>query len=238
MPFRQSKRQSLLGGFGEIVRGRSYLTAATGEQPMDDQLLRIFQTQIWTQCKFALLALDDLRVQLVDAGAAWDQAQPKYSGLSELSREEMMPAAMEIAMDWPLRAWQPIQAFLTAVANISKAFWGQGGKFAAERATLRVSLGVDESSPIRSTSMRNNFDHFDERLDEWWDESMSHNYVDLSFGNAATVVTGPGIGTKDVFRSFDPETGNLVFWGQTYHLPTMEKEIARIMRVALIAISK
>lgn len=205
---------------------------------MDDHLLRIFQMQIWTQCRFALLALNEFHAQLADADAARERAQPRYSELSELSHEQMKAAAMEIAMDWPVRAWYPIQAFLTAVANISKALWGQGGTLTAERAALRAALEVDDSSPIQSTAMRNNFDHFDDRLDTWWKESTNHNYVDLSFGNMAAAVTGEGIGTKDMFRSFDPATGNLVFWGQTYHVPTMEKEIARIMRVALITASK
>ena len=205
---------------------------------MDAHLLKIFQMQIWTQCKFALIALDDFRVQLADEDAARDRAQPRYSDLSELSREQRLAAAMEISMEWGVRTWYPVQAFLSAVANISKALWGQRGQFAAERADLRASLGVQDSSPIRSTTMRNNFDHFDERLDEWWKGSTNHNYVDLGFGDMTTTATGAGIGTQDRFRSFDPATGNLVFWGQTYHVPTIEDEIIRIMEAALIGASK
>jgi hypothetical protein len=206
---------------------------------MDDPLLRIFQMQIWTQCRFALLALDDFRAQLADERAARERAEPKYSDLSEMSDpEQRRAAALEISMDWAVRTWSPVQAFLSAVANISKALWGSGGRFVSERADLRASLGVQDSSPIRSTTMRNHFDHFDDRLDDWWKGSTNHNYVDLSFGNIAAGITGPGIGTKDMFRSFDPATGNLVFWGDTYHVPTIEKEIAEIMRAAALAASK
>src|SRR5437588_834485 len=205
---------------------------------MDARLLKIFQMQIWTQCRFALLALDDFRVQLADADAGRERAGLKYADLSKLGHEQMDAAAVEISMDWAVRTWYPVQAFLSAVANISKALWGQGGKLSSERAALRASLGVQDASPIRSTTMRNHFDHFDERLDEWWKVSTNHVYIDLSFGDMAGAITGQGLGTQDFFRSFDPATGNLVFWGQIYNVLTIEKEIARIAQTALVAASK
>jgi hypothetical protein len=58
-----------------------------------------------------------------------------------------------------------LQNFLTAGANISKALWGQGGRLHAERKPLRDSIGVHDSSALRAVNMRNNFEHFDERLD-------------------------------------------------------------------------
>jgi hypothetical protein len=204
---------------------------------MDDHLLRLFQMQIWTQCRFALLALDDFRAQLADADAARERAKPKYENLLELSHEQMRAAATEISMDWAVRTWYPVQAFLSAVANISKALWGQGGSLTTQRADLRASLGIQDDSPLRSTAMRNHFDHFDDRLDKWWKRSTNRNYVDLSFGDMASAITGPSIEIKDMFRSYDPATNNLVFWGETYHIPTIEQEIARIMPLALIATS-
>ena len=57
---------------------------------------------------------------------------------------------------------------LNAGANISKAFWGSGGKLAVERKPLRDSIGIDDKSPLRAVTMRNNFEHFDERIDRWW----------------------------------------------------------------------
>lgn len=205
---------------------------------MDDHLIKIFQMQIWTQCRFAAIALDDFKVQLADADAARERAQPRYAKLATLDRGELTAAAYGIAMEWPVRTWAPIQAFLTAVANISKACWGQKGEFADVRAELRASLEVKDDSPIRPTTMRNHFDHFDEKLDQWWAKSTNHNYLDLSFGDMAVAVGGEGISQINKFRSFDPATGNLVFWGLSYHLPTVEKELARIERLALIACSK
>ena len=58
-----------------------------------------------------------------------------------------------------------LQNLLNAGANISKAFWGQRGQLADLRKPLRDSVGVADDSPLRQVTMRNNFEHIDERLD-------------------------------------------------------------------------
>ena len=66
-----------------------------------------------------------------------------------------------------IHAWIAIQNLLTAAANISKALWGKGGRLKEERASLRESIQVDNASPLRLVVMRNHFEHYDEKLDEW-----------------------------------------------------------------------
>ena len=126
--------------------------------------------------------------------------------------------------------WYAIQNLLTAAANISKALWGQQGKFAAERRPLRESLGVGDSSPLRPTTFRNHFDHFDERLADWDRESVSHNYVDLNVGIIPEKDSGfePG----DIFRNYDPGTGTLLFAGGTYSLVEIVEETQAILQRA------
>lgn len=198
---------------------------------MDRQLLKLFALQIWTQCRFALIALQDLQTQLADSDAAQERAQRLYAGLAVLPPEAARVQAMAIAMEWPSRAWYPIQAFLTAVANISKSLWGQGGMFATERQQLRLVLGVPDGSPIGPTGMRNNFDHFDERLTSWWKSSSTHNYVDLSFGDPGRAISG--IPESEMFRSYDPGTGDVIFWGSRYNIPEIAGEIERLSELAL-----
>jgi hypothetical protein len=76
-------------------------------------------------------------------------------------------------------AWIAIQNILTAAANVSKALWGSKGKRAVERVPLRASLQIEDTSPLRDVVMRNHFEHYDERLDTWWDESNAHNHFDM-----------------------------------------------------------
>ncbi len=104
---------------------------------MDLMLLRIFQGQVRDQCRFAQLAHDELMRQLASSEPNMDQI------------------------------WYSLQNLLNAVANLSKAFWGQKGKLSQKREPLRQSLGVTEPSALQSPDMRNNFEHFDDRLEKW-----------------------------------------------------------------------
>ena len=74
--------------------------------------------------------------------------------------------------------------------------------------------------------MRNNFEHLDERLDQWWKESNRHNHVDLSIGPRSMI---SGIDDIDMFRAFDPRTADLAFWGQSFNIQAIMQEVQRIL---------
>ena len=131
--------------------------------------------------------------------------------------------------------WASVQNCLTAVANISKACWGQGGKYAKEREPLRLSLGIDDNSPIKATSMRNNFEHIDERLDNWYATSPNRNHMDFMIGPPSMV---QGLADIDMFRVFDPTNAEVVFWGTVYPLKPIIDEIQRLHPVAVAESSK
>jgi hypothetical protein len=128
--------------------------------------------------------------------------------------------------------WASIQNMLTAVANISKACWGQGGKLAEERRPLRESLRIADDSPLANTDLRNHLEHYDERLDRWYETSENKNHADFLIGPAGRMVAGRGIGDKDVFRHFDPATGDVVFWGVHYSIPVLLNAIAALKPIA------
>ncbi|MDP9256977.1 MAG: hypothetical protein M3Q31_10535 [Actinomycetota bacterium] len=131
--------------------------------------------------------------------------------------------------------WIAIQNILGAAANISKALWGQGGKFAKEREPLRASLQVDDTSPLRNVAMRNHFEHFDERIDKWWDTSESHNLLDRSIMPPSAV---EGLADIEMFRVFDPSTADIVFWGQRFNVNEIVREAARLLPIASVEAAK
>ena len=59
-----------------------------------------------------------------------------------------------------------IQTMLNSAANIAKGLCGQGGKFADQRNFAKASMS--RITRRKTVTMRNNFEHFDERLDRWW----------------------------------------------------------------------
>jgi hypothetical protein len=197
---------------------------------MDPDLLKVFHRQIWTQCEFALIAYDELGLQIADAEAASEWAQRRSDEFTGLPFDEAFVRAQEIALEWRVRTWQPVQGLLTAVGNIAKALWGADGRRSAEREPLRLALDVRDSSPLRPCAMRNNFELFDEVLDDWWRSSLSHRYVDLDI--AAERADLGGAAMQDTFRSYDPATEVVVFWGQRYVLPPIIDEIEHVARGA------
>jgi hypothetical protein len=106
-------------------------------------------------------------------------------------------------------AFCAIQSLLNAAANLAKCLWGTGGQLSAERAPLRARLEVGDTSPLKNVTMRNNFEHFDERLDTWWATSEKRNYFDRNVWPGRP----NGFDDNDVFRVFTPGTGQVWFWG-------------------------
>ncbi len=124
------------------------------------------------------------------------------------------------------RVFYALQNLLNAAANISKALWGQGGSLTAQRQALRDSIGISDASPLRNVTMRNNFEHFDERLEKWWRESQRHNYADFNIMPKSMVV---GIDPIDWFRNFDPQTTDLYFWSQEFNIQELVTEVHKIV---------
>ena len=133
-----------------------------------------------------------------------------------------------------------IQNLLSAAANISKALWGQGGRSELERKPLRDSFGVGDDSVLRIVGMRNHFEHFDERLNAWWDQSKKHGYVDLFQGSLQSI---KGVDEKDIFRAYNPRSTDVIFWGEHFQiqsivdeingwLPRLEQEVAKLPGVS------
>lgn len=124
--------------------------------------------------------------------------------------------------------WFAVEGFLSAVANISKVCWGLRGKKEVERQPIRDSLGIDDSSALRpTTDMRNHFEHFDQRLEDWEAKSSAHIFIDFNLGSIQTP------DRIDVFRNYDPTTEKLVFWGDEYDVLKIVKALEILLPRAL-----
>lgn len=143
-----------------------------------------------------------------------------------IAAQDLQRAFTVGSMPW---AWVAIQNLLTASANISKALWGQGGRLAEPRQPLRASLTVADDSPLKDVGLRNDFEHYDERLDSWWRTSASHNHLDMSILAPESV---QGLADSDMFRVYDPTTGHLVFWGKRFDIRAIVTEVERILPIA------
>lgn len=131
--------------------------------------------------------------------------------------------------------WKQLQIILVASANLSKMFWGSRGRKEAERTRLRESLNVADDSPLRDPDLRNDFEHFDERLEDWYADSEHRNFVGRIIGPPNTV---GGIPTEERFQQFDPATTLVAFWDHSVSLNDVVAEVQRIRPLAAAEASK
>ncbi len=166
---------------------------------MDKFVLRIFQSEVALQCRFAISAAHELEAALVMG-----------------SKDDI---------------WKHLQTILVASANLSKMFWGSRGKKEAERAELRESLQVEDNSPIRDVRLRNDFEHFDERVEKWAANNAGGWFVGRNIGPFQSI-GGGGLDPLQRFQHFDPDTGMVTFWDTTVPLGEVFTEIRRILPLA------
>lgn len=176
---------------------------------MDRSVLRIFQAEIELQCKFIMAAAHELNAALV-TGSGDD-------------------------------IWRHLQSILVASASLSKMFWGSGAgsneELAKSRQSLRESLAVSDESPLRDVELRNDFEHFDERLERWFATSEHRNYFGRVIGPGRQLIS-PQPPATDMFQQFDPGNGEVTFWAHTVSLRDLLAEVSRILPLARAEIRK
>ena len=189
---------------------------------MDEWLLRTFQVEVRQQCRFVLLGAEKLAEAHRRLGAA-------FRGIST---EEWM-AGIRIDVRERLAAvdalWAAIQDILIAAGNLSKLFWGSGGGKAVERKPLRDSLHVADSSPLRDVDTRNDFEHFDERIQSHVEAGgPSVGFASRNIGGIEHAGSDP----ERHFGFYNPGTGVVTFWGHSMSLPAVVAEAKRILPIA------
>jgi hypothetical protein len=198
---------------------------------MDSFQLRLFQSEVALQCRFVLFGFE--QYQQIDA-----EVDAAHARVSE--RERVAPPFergkvwREGQKDLPdrrttdARRWLLLQTIVVSAANLSKLLWGTGRnkdeaeRREAERKPLRDSVGVHEDSCLRSRHLRNDFEHFDERIEcRFSDPDRRRGFVGRNIGG------GPG--NVEPFGHYNPETGDLTFWMHTVNVCQIVEEAERIL---------
>ncbi len=132
---------------------------------------------------------------------------------------------------WTDRVWAGLQSLSTAQANLSKLFYGAQGVPRRDY-LIRLFEPVD-LAPIEDRSMRNSFDHFDERLERWVDaQGVDFSVQDRAIASSIAVYPAP-----EQLRRFDPDADILTIRGrdggvERFELRPMLDCIAGVQRKA------
>lgn len=119
--------------------------------------------------------------------------------------------------------WCSIQSILVAAGNVSKILWpNQKYKVRGER--LRQILKVEESNPLSDRRFRNHFEHYDERIEDWFSNQSSAVYTDLVMNPSLRRTSA----SKD-HRGYNLFNNTLIFRGESLNLNEVLKALEGIL---------
>jgi hypothetical protein len=186
---------------------------------LDEHRLPVYVAEVRTQAGFALGSIASTR-----------------AAVEEHRREPRRPV-------WVREAHRHVQSALTAAARVSRILWpvvgslppggssGTTGKAskvqvrAARAATVRGALGIDAAPTLRSRTVRDHLEHYDERLDAWAAEERPW-LIDMVIATAADLAPHRAeLPAAGMHRVLDPETMTYWFWNDQVELPDLENEL-------------
>lgn len=100
---------------------------------------------------------------------------------------------------------------------------------ASRSETLRLELNIEGTWSIHSTDLRDDLEHYDERIEAWFVRSPRRNVVDLGVMSRSSIA---GLDSQDFRRNLDPTTLSFFIEDTDYDLPTMMSEVNKIYETA------
>ena len=180
---------------------------------MDENLEKRFLKELEIQCGFAKFALEDLNSCL-------SSLENVRGGFTNNGNNDVE------------RLWYSIQNFLNAAANISRILWPSKRNYKERGRLLRKKLNVNDGFALNSRQARNSFEHFDERLHDWFFSlDKPSAAVDRNIGPIDSWNPSGDPDKKYFLRNFDQTKYVLWFRGEMYELQPMIKEIQSIFNL-------
>jgi hypothetical protein len=110
-----------------------------------------------------------------------------------------------------LEVWCSIQSILVSTANISKILWPIKSQLRGKR--LREMLEVEAENILSNRKFRNYFEHYDERIEEWFDNRPNGVYIDLAMNPSLRESFG-----GNEHRGYNSFDNSLMFRGERLDL--------------------
>lgn len=124
-----------------------------------------------------------------------------------------------------LEVWSSIQSILIAAGNVSKILWPSRKSSAVRGKRLRTLLNVDDLHLLSDRNFRNHFEHYDERIEDWFEKNCSAVYTDSSINPFGSIW---GSNPPNLHRTYDPLTQTLTFRGESVNLAALLKVLEEI----------
>lgn len=123
-----------------------------------------------------------------------------------------------------IEVWGSIQSILVATGNVSKLLWPTVGRHKKRGEELRQILKIENNNLISARAFRNHFEHYDSRIEEWYDGQGS--YIDLAMN--------PDLFEKSlerIDRGYNSFNNTLIFRGEILNLDEVLSIIKEILNI-------
>lgn len=117
-----------------------------------------------------------------------------------------------------LEIWGAIQSILAAAGNASKILWPARRSSLKRGKRLRDALGIKDENPLSDRNIRNHFEHYDERIEDWLKEIQSSVYTD-SVIDPFPPIWGRAFSNRH--REYNPVTQIVIFRGESVDLANL-----------------
>jgi hypothetical protein len=97
-------------------------------------------------------------------------------------------------------------------------------------------LGIENTSPLNNRKLRNNLEHFDERLHEWFDKSITKNYSARNIG--LNVQANKNNDDKMDMGNYEPQHQIVTFWNHKFEILPLIQEIRKLLSTTETKISE
>lgn len=122
--------------------------------------------------------------------------------------------------------WGAIQSILVSSGNVSKILW-PSKKYSLRGKQLREYLQIDDNNILASRVFRNHFEHFDERVEERFNDSPTGVYIDRQMNPSLNkLFDDPEPMCQRGYNTFDH---TLIFNGEILDIKEVIKSIEAII---------
>ena len=169
---------------------------------MEPFVERIFLEELTTQCAWAISSVQRMNeiLQTKDAGGP----QAFFQQAAEL----LQHAGLASKILWP--PGSPV-GFKNKRAKVRGIY-------------LRTTLEITDSHALKNRNLRDHFEHYDERLDDWVVKSPNRIMVNSIIGPRNTI-GGNVVQDHEIIKLFDPQTNTLIFRGEPYDIQLLVNSV-------------
>ncbi|MBB6110292.1 hypothetical protein SAMN05421821_10699 [Mucilaginibacter lappiensis] len=115
-----------------------------------------------------------------------------------------------------VETWCSIQSILVAAGNVSKVLW-PSDKYKIRGQKLRQILKIEKNNPLSVRKFRNHFEHYDERIEDYFECNTQGAYIDLAMNPSLTSGIFGDVPLK-THRGYNSFNNTLVFRDETLDL--------------------